>query len=137
MKNILFVCTGNCCRSQMAEGIGRALSRGRFEIKSAGTAPIGILPVTIRSMKEIGIDISEQTSDFLSPSLLQWADYLVTLCNTVLDRLPLKPHGLKHIHWDIENPDRVYLSEEARLKGFAKTRDDIKKHIEELFEELD
>jgi arsenate reductase len=137
MKKILFVCTGNSCRSQMAEGFGKALSGGRFEIKSAGTAPSGVHPMTIKTMKEAGIDISDQTSDLLTPELIQWCDYLITLCGSACARIPPLPPHIKHIHWDIENPDILYDSEEARRLGFALTREQIKKLVEQLFHQIE
>ncbi len=136
MKNILFVCTGNSCRSQMAEGFGRALADGKFEIQSAGTAPIGVLPMTVKTMKEVGIDISKHSSDLLTSKMIQWADYIVTLCNSARDNCPVIPSDKIHYHWDIENPDRFYLSEEARDRGFAFARDEIKSRVEKLFDKI-
>jgi arsenate reductase len=136
MKNILFVCTGNSCRSQMAEGFGRALSNGKFEIKSAGTAPVGVLPMTVKIMQEAGIDISGHTSDLLTAGMIQWADYVITLCNSARDNCPVIPPDKIHYHWDIENPDRYYSSEEARNRGFAEARDEIKTRVQQLFEKI-
>ncbi len=136
MKIILFVCTGNSCRSQIAEGFGIEFSDGKFEIKSAGTSPIGVLPATIETMKEVGIDISEHTSDLLTGEMIQWADYVITLCNHARDNCPVIPPGVIHYHWDIENPDRLYPSEEARRIGFARARDDIKNRVQQLFAEI-
>jgi len=136
MINILFVCTGNSCRSQIAEGFGRALSNSKFEIKSAGTSPIGVLPMTIKTMKDVGIDISDHTSDLLTIKMIEWADYVITLCNSARDYCPVIPAGKIHYHWDIENPDRLYISEEARSIGFAKARDEIKTRVQNLFEEI-
>jgi arsenate reductase len=121
----------------MAEGFGKALSDGRFEIRSAGTSPIGVHPMAIAIMKEAGIDISEQSSDFLSPELSQWPDYLITLCGSACERIPPLPSRIKHIHWDIENPDQTYLSERTRHDGFARIRDQIRKNVEELLLKID
>jgi arsenate reductase len=137
MKNILFVCTGNSCRSQMAEGFGLEYSDGRFEIKSAGISPFGVLPMTIETMIEVGIDISEHTSDLLTSEMIQWADYVVTLCNHARDVCPAIPPDVEHLHWDIENPDRLYASEEARLIEFARVRDEIESRVLQLFEKID
>lgn len=136
MKNILFVCTGNSCRSQMAEGFGKYLSNGQFDIKSAGIAPIGVHPMAVASMREIGIDISDQCSTMLDSGLIRWADYVITLCNSARDNCPVIPGGIRHIHWDIENPDRVCLSDKDRRDGFAGVRDELKKRIEKLFDEI-
>ncbi len=136
MTNILFVCSGNSCRSQIAEGFGREYSDGKFEIKSAGILPIGVLPMTIETMKEVGIDISEHTSDLLTSEMIQSSDYVITLCNHARDNCPVIPPDVKHIHWDIENPDRLYVSEEARRIEFAKARDIIKSGVRQLIEQI-
>ena len=136
MINILFVCSGNSVRSQMAEGLGRAMSHGACEIKSAGTMPIGVHPDTVACMKEIGIDISAQTSDLLSRSMLDWADYVITLCNSALIAFPVLSPRTRHIHWDIPNPDRDYDTVEERRDGFANVRNMIKEKIQNLFEEI-
>lgn len=136
MANILFVCSGNSVRSQMAEGLARLLSDGACDIKSAGITPIGVHTVAVESMNEIGIDISNQTSDFLTRELLNWADYVVTLCNSAMIGFPLLPPRTRHIHWDIPNPDGDYDSDELRLKGFARVRDLLKEKIGSFLEEL-
>ncbi len=137
MKNILFVCSGNSCRSQMAEAWGRELSDGRFEVNSAGVSPFGILPATIETMHEVGLDISEQSSKLLDESLIKWADYIITMCNAARDNCPVFPPEVNHIHWDTENPDRIYLAEEDRRKEFARVRDWIKNKIEKFYDNND
>lgn len=137
MENILFVCTGNACRSQIAEGLGKELSNGRYEIRSAGITPFGVHPTAIETMKEVGIDISEHTSDLLTSSMIDQTDYVITLCNTARDNCPAIPSGVRHLHWDIPNPDKLYPSEEARRKGFARMRDDLEKRVQELLDQLD
>jgi len=136
MRRILFVCTGNSCRSQMAGGFGRAFGKGEFEVESAGTSPIGILPATIRTMKEVGIDISDQTSDKLTTEMIAWADYVITLCSQARDNCPVIPPGVIHRHWDIENPDRLYFSDEKRRREFARIRDQIGEKVKDLFENI-
>jgi arsenate reductase len=120
----------------MAEGWGRELSNDKFEVKSAGIAPIGVHPIAIKTMREAGIDISGHDSSMLTPELLNWADYVITLCNSARDNCPVIPHGVRHYHWDIENPDRLYRSEEERNQKFAEIRDELKERIEELFDDL-
>ncbi|MCX6826920.1 MAG: arsenate reductase ArsC [candidate division Zixibacteria bacterium] len=137
MINILFVCSGNSCRSQMAEGFGKALSGGRFGIKSAGTSPVGIHPMTIKTMNEAGIEISDQKSDLLTSELIQWCDYLITLCGSACERIPPLPARVKHIHWDIENPNLLFNSEESRRREFARGRDKIKNEVNQLFSKID
>ena len=137
MKHILFICTGNSCRSQMAEGFGREYSDGRFEVRSAGTAPKGIHPETISVMIEAGIDITDQTSDLLTDDLIEWADYVITLCNSARDACPVLPPDMEHIHWDIDNPDHEYSSEEARHNEFTRIRDEIEHYMAEFFNQID
>jgi arsenate reductase len=137
MSKILFVCTGNSCRSQIAEGFGRLLSDGKHEIKSAGTSPIGILPETIATMREAAVDITHQKSKLLTKSMLEWADYVITLCGSARDACPALPPGIKHLHWEIDNPDRYYHSREAQRKEFARVRDQIKALVKEFLDRLD
>lgn len=137
MKQILFVCTGNSCRSQMAEGLAKELADGRFHIRSAGTAPTGVHQAAVETMKEIGIDISEQTSDLLTKSMIDEVEYVITLCNSARDNCPVISPGITHLHWDISNPDRLYSSEENRRREFGRVRDDLKKLIEKFLNEID
>jgi arsenate reductase (thioredoxin) len=137
MINILFVCTGNSCRSQIAEGFARYYSNGKFQIKSAGIFPTGIHPMAIQTMKEAGVDISEQTSDMLNPSMIEWCDYFITLCGSARDRCPTIKRKAKKFHWDIENPDILYSSDADRCREFARIRDEIKRRVEELFLQIE
>lgn len=120
----------------MGEGLARQIADGRFQVKSAGVTPIGVHPAAIASMREIGIDISDQTSDLLTGELLEWTDFVITLCNQARDHCPAIPPGVRHIHWDIPNPDQLYLSPEDRNRQFAAVRDLIKERIETLFKEI-
>jgi len=137
MKNILFVCTGNSCRSQIAEGFARSLSNERFNIISAGIYPSGVHPMTIATMKEVGIDISDQTSDLLTKDMIEWCHYFITLCGSARDKCTPVPRGIRHIHWEIENPDVLYASDEDRRIGFALVRDEIKRCVQNLFNKID
>jgi len=122
-------------RSQMAEGLCRAICDGNDEISSAGIAPIGVHPAAIASMREIDIDISGHTSRMLSRSMLDRADFVITLCNSAVMALPLILSRTQHIHWDIPNPDRNYDTEEERERGFARIRDMIEEKIREFLKE--
>jgi len=137
VKKILFVCSGNSCRSQMAEGWGKELADNRFEVNSAGISPIGVHPSAIASMHEVGIDISGQTSKMLDSALINWADYVITLCNSARDNCPVIPGYIRQLHWAIDNPDQVYLSEDDRRKEFARVRDEIKERIEQFYADID
>lgn len=93
--------------------------------------------MTVATMIEAGVDITDQTSDLLSRKMIDRCDYLITLCGSVRDKCTLAPPGVKHIHWEIENPDVSYASVEDRKKGFARIRDEIKKRVENLLIQID
>ncbi len=135
-KKVLFLCTGNSVRSQMAEGFLRALGGERFEVKSAGTAPAGINSNSIAVMKEAGIDISGQSSDRLERQMLDWADLLITLCGDARDNCPVAPPGVEKRHWPLEDPSHGGGAEEEILKRFRKTRELVKKYVQDLIAEV-
>ena len=134
-KKVLFLCTGNSARSQMAEGLLKHYGRGRFDVASAGIAPAGINPNAITVMKEIGIDISEQTSDQIKRDMLDQAELLITLCGDARENCPVVPAKVEKRHWDLEDPARAEGTEEQVLAKFREIRDQIKKHVEQLVEE--
>jgi len=134
-KKVLFLCTGNSARSQMAEGLLKHYGRGRFDVASAGIAPAGINPNAITVMKEIGIDISEQTSDQIKRDMLDQAELLITLCGDARESCPVVPSKVEKRHWDLEDPARAEGTEEQVLAKFREIRDQIKKHVEQLVEE--
>lgn len=136
MFKIMFLCTGNSCRSQMAEGIARALGKGLIEPHSAGIMPSPIHPKTIRVMKEIGIDISNQTSKGINENLLNTMDRIITLCSSAEAMCPMTPSRINRIHWSIEDPKSATGTEEEVLNAFRGARDEVKKKIEILLEEL-
>jgi len=133
MKKIYFLCTGNSCRSQIAEGYGhRFLPADKFEIKSAGIETHGLNPKAVEVMAEDDTDISKQTSDLIDIDYFQNADLIVTLCGDAKDKCPTVPKGVKHIHWDLQDPAQAIGSKEEILSAFRKTRDVIKSKILEL-----
>ena len=134
-KKVLFLCTGNSARSQMAEGLLKNYDKGRFEVASAGVAPAGVNPNAISVMKEIGIDISDQTSDQISRGMLDQAEQLITLCGDARESCPVVPARVEKRHWDLEDPARAEGTEEQVLAKFREIRDQIKKHVEELVKE--
>lgn len=134
-KKVLFLCTGNSARSQMAEGLLKNYDKGRFEVASAGVAPAGVNPNAISVMKEIGIDISDQTSDQISRGMLDQAELLITLCGDARESCPVVPAKVEKRHWDLEDPARAEGTEEQVLAKFREIRDQIKKHVEELVKE--
>jgi arsenate reductase len=133
---ILFVCTGNSCRSQMAEGYARSLGKNIFEIKSAGIEPHGINSHAIQVMKEDGIDISHQESTKISNDLLQWADLIITLCHDAEKRCPILPASVKKMHWSFIDPAKAIGSEQEKLATFRQVRDGIKTKVVKLLRQL-
>jgi arsenate reductase len=134
---ILFLCTGNSCRSQMAEGWARYLKSDVIDAYSAGVWPAGVNPRTIKVMAEAGVDISDQTSKHVDELLWIDFDYVITLCDNARKLCPVFPGKAKFIHKGFEDPIAVIGSEEKKLQAYRKTRDDIKEFIETLPESLE
>jgi len=136
MLKVMFLCTGNSCRSQMAEGVARHYGRGIIEPYSAGLMPVGVNPNAIKVMKEIGIDISGQTSDPIDEELLRKMDVIITLCGNAEASCPMTPPEIKRLHWPIDDPVSIVGTEEEVLRAFRKTRDEIKERILKFIEEI-
>jgi arsenate reductase len=133
MKRVLFVCTGNSARSQMAEGLMRSLGGKEYEVHSAGTHPGFVRPQAVSVMKEIGIDISQQYSKSLDPFIGQAFDYVITVCDNAKESCPVF-HGAKSmLHWSVEDPVGVGTTEGERLQAFREARDDIAGRIRKTF----
>ncbi|MCJ7747490.1 MAG: arsenate reductase ArsC [Desulfobacterales bacterium] len=132
MPKVLFLCTGNSARSQMAEGLMRSLGLGLWEVKSGGLLPSYVHPLGIRVMEEIGIDISHQTSKSMEQFLNEEFDYIITLCDHVAAIGPTFPGHGKRLHWSLEDPAGAIGTIEQRLRVFRKIRDQIKGTIEAL-----
>lgn len=136
MLRVLFLCTGNSCRSQMAEHFTRALATtGQVSAESAGTDPVGVHPIAVRVMQEEGIDMSEATSDALSDTDLGAFDLVITLCGDARDSCPVLPPGVQHLHWPLPDPAAVAGSPEQKLAAFTKVRDAIRSLVEDLLRE--
>ncbi len=125
-RRVLFLCTGNSARSQMAEGLMREVAGGRFEVFSAGTHPKGLHPQSIEAMKEIGIDISKQTSKDVSLYTGEKFDYVITVCDRAREHCPIFP-GTQRIHWGFDDPADVPA--ERQTETFRRVRDEIQKRI--------
>ena len=134
--NILFLCTGNSCRSQMAEGWARHLAGDRFAVQSAGIEAHGKNPRAIAVMAEVGIDISGQESTKLTDEMLQQADVLVTVCGHADEHCPVLPPGKRKIHWPLNDPAKAKGSEAAIMRKFRATRDEVSERVVELLAEL-
>jgi len=129
-KGILFLCTGNSCRSQMAEGFAKKMLPKNMEIFSAGLEPKGIHPMAIKVMQEVGIDISKQESKNISEIPIDKIDLVVTLCGDAAERCPIFPGKVERIHWELEDPAKAQGSDKVITIVFRKVRDKIKPYIE-------
>ncbi|MHB8880522.1 MAG: arsenate reductase ArsC [Thermodesulfovibrionales bacterium] len=142
MTKVMFLCTGNTCRSQMAEGFARELGLGLIEPYSAGLLPAGLVhPAAIAVMNEEGIDISGQSSKGIAPALLQQMDIIVTLCSNAEESCPVTPPEITRLHWPIDDPvnsiEEELGTEEEDLNKFRKARDEIKRKLVELVKSME
>ena len=126
---VLFLCTGNSARSQMAEALLRALGGDDFESFSAGTTPAGLNPLTIEVMQEVGIDVSGQRSKNLEEYIDQRFDYIITVCDRARDACPTFPGDSEKIHWSFEDPAASEGDERARLQAFRRIRNEITERL--------
>jgi len=124
-ERVLILCTGNSCRSQMAEGVLRHYGSGRYEIFSAGTKPSFVNPVAIQVMKEIGIDISRYRSKHVAEFKGQSFAYVITVCNTAKESCPFFPGNTKRLHWEFPDPPHSEAVTESAIGEFLKVRDMI------------
>ena len=136
MFKIMFLCTGNSCRSQMAEGFARELGKGLIAAYSAGLSPQGVNPKAVAVMKEIGIDISKQQSKAIDAELLEKMDMVITLCDNASESCPWTPPAIKRIHWSLKDPAHVEGPEEEVLNEFRRVRDEIKEKIVDFLKEI-
>lgn len=137
MFNVMFLCTGNTCRSQMAEGLAREYGKGVIVPFSAGVNPTGIVhPKAITAMKELGIDITTQTSKGIDTELLNTMDMVITLCGNAEASCPMTPPQIKKMHWGIDDPMGAVGSEDEVMTKFRKARDEIKDRVLSLVETL-
>ncbi|MDQ0186932.1 arsenate reductase (thioredoxin) [Cytobacillus sp. FSL W7-1323] len=124
-KIIYFLCTGNSCRSQMAEGWAKHYLNEDWQVYSAGIEAHGLNPKAVEAMKEAGIDISQQTSDVINTDILNQADLVVTLCGDAADKCPITPKEVKREHWGFDDPAKAIGTEEEKWQTFTRVRDEI------------
>ncbi len=130
MLKIMFLCTGNSCRSQMAEGFARVMGRGGIEPYSAGLVPASeVNPRAIQVMKEIGIDISQQRPKEIAIELLREMDVVITLCDNAGETCPWTPPEIVRLHWSLKDPAGAVGTEEEIMAEFRRVRDEIKERI--------
>jgi arsenate reductase len=127
-KRVLFLCTGNSARSQMAEGLLRHIAGDRYEVFSAGTNARGLHPLSVEAMRDLNIDIASQTSKDVSAFRDQKFDYVITVCDRAKQSCPVFP-GAAPIHWGFDDPAEMAGSREAQLKTFQRVRDEILSRI--------
>jgi arsenate reductase len=136
MKKIVFLCTANSCRSQMAEGFAKVYGKNLLEVYSAGLMAAGVHRRAAAVMKEIGIDISGQVSKTIDESLLRQMDVVVTLCSYAENLCPSTPPDIRRIHWPIKDPVGTTGTEEEIMNDFRRARDEIKERVQELIKEI-
>ncbi|MFQ5429706.1 MAG: arsenate reductase ArsC [Phycisphaerae bacterium] len=129
-KRVLILCTGNSCRSQMAEGLWRGLGGSAWEVFSAGSRPVGYVhPLAIRVMQEIGIDLGAHASKPVSALADQPFDVVVTVCDGAREACPTFPGAPERHHWPFEDPASAGGGEEERLRAFREVREAIRSRI--------
>lgn len=134
---MLFLCTGNAARSQMAEGLARAFYGDVVDVVSAGSRPAGwVHPLAIRALAEIGIDASDQTSKSADPFIDQEFDVVVTVCDSAAQDCPLWPGAKRIEHWPIKDPSWGPDDPATRYDRFVATRNELQRRIDELMPTL-
>lgn len=134
--NILYLCTGNSCRSQMAEGWTRQLGRHQIAVQSAGIEAHGKNPRAIEVMKEAEIDISNQQSTVVSDAILKWADIIVTVCGHADELCPVLSPNVIKLHWPLTDPAKATGTEEEIMNTFRASRDEIGIRVGNLLKQL-
>lgn len=135
-KLVYFLCTGNSCRSQMADGWLKSLGNDRYEVKSAGLEAHGLNPRAVQVMKEAGVDISGHTSDVIDPEILNRADYVITLCGHADEHCPvISNKNVVKWHWGFDDPAKATGNEEEIMSQFRAVRDAIRSRMEKFLAE--
>ena len=133
-RKIIFICTGNACRSQIAEGLLRNSASDKFSVFSAGSHPSQVHPMSVAVMEEVGIDISHHTSDPISDYVDHGIDVVITVCDNAKQACPVFPGNVEHIHWSIEDPFNGWDFDPLDLDNFRKVREDINSRIKDFLQ---
>ncbi len=133
---ILFVCTGNSARSQMAEGFARQLGQSKIEAYSAGMEPSRLNPFAVAAMQEKGIDISGQRSKAFDEDLARTMDVVVTVCGSADEHCPILPPEVQKLHWPLEDPASAKGTDAEILATFCRIRDEIEARVQQLVYDL-
>jgi arsenate reductase len=128
-SRVLFLCTHNSARSQMAEGLLRSLGDDRFEAHSAGTEATAVRPLAIKVMAELGIDISKHTSKTLDGYITQRFDYVITVCDDANESCPVFPNATHRLHWSLPDPSKATGTEDEQLAVYRRVRNDLRSRI--------
>jgi arsenate reductase (thioredoxin) len=128
-RKVLFLCTGNSCRSQMAEGWLRHCAGERAEVFSAGTKPAGLNPMAVAVMRESGIDISSHRSKHVDELANEDFLFAITVCDSAREECPVFPGALYQLHWSFDDPAGATGSEEEKLAVFRRVRDEIAEQV--------
>ena len=128
-QRVLFICTHNSARSQMAEALLREIAGDRFDVYSAGTEATSVRPLAITAMNEIGIDISGQQSKTLERYLNEQWDYVITVCDDANESCPVFPGTADRSHWSFEDPSKATGTDEQQLDVYRRVRDQIVEQI--------
>ncbi|KMM37995.1 arsenate reductase (thioredoxin) [Guptibacillus hwajinpoensis] len=129
---LYFLCTGNSCRSQMAEGFGKKYLGDEFDVRSAGIEAHGLNPNAVKAMNEVEIDISDQTSDIIDSDVLNNAAYAITLCGDANDKCPMTPPHVTRFHWGFDDPAKAEGTDEEKWAVFQRVRDQIADRIKQF-----
>jgi arsenate reductase (thioredoxin) len=129
---VLFVCTGNSARSQMAEGLLRRFAGDAYEVSSAGTKPSSVRPEAIAVMAELGINISNHRSKGLEVFEGQDFDYVITVCDHARESCPIFPAKTQRLHWSIADPAAVQGTEAERLEAFRRACDELQARLQDF-----
>ena len=128
-KNIIFICTGNACRSQIAHGLLESMAGDKFEVFSAGSYPSQVHPMSIKVMEEIGIDISNHKSNLVNDYLTTGIEIAITVCDNANKTCPIFPGNVKRLHWSINDPFKGLDFDDNEIQSFRETREEIKERI--------
>jgi arsenate reductase len=136
VPKVMFLCTANSCRSQMAEGFAKEYGKDVIEVYSAGLMAAGVHKRAATVMQELGIDISKQKSKTIDENLLRQMDIIVTLCSHAESLCPSTPPGIRRMHWPIKDPVGTLGTEEQIMSEFRRAREEIRERVRGLLKEI-
>jgi arsenate reductase len=135
-KRVLILCTGNSARSQMGEGLLRHLAGDAWEVKSAGTKPVGLNPLAVEAMNEVGIDISAQRSKSVAEFDGKTFDFVITVCDSAAESCPVFPNAPTRVHWSLPDPAAAQGTHKEKLAAFRAVRERLSQYLREWLAHL-